>query len=168
MHVYVSCVDPIISLALLSSPVCLSRALCLLGAACPPKRLLQRNHFKNFTGSHIHTCTQTWAGSAEIGHGLLICDLDLSRHPSYWQKKKPGLIFFFLRHEFMFQDFSSRVLLPHTANTAIKCKHTFAYKYKNKSKRCKNLIFQLYLKNLKSLIDGKCIDTLAAKTDQTR
>lgn len=83
MHVYVSCVDPIISLALLSSPVCLSRALCLLGAACPPKRLLQRNHFKNFTGSHIHTCTQTWAGSAEIGHGLLICDLDLSRHPSY-------------------------------------------------------------------------------------
>lgn len=46
IHVYVSCMDPIISLALLSSPVCLSRAQCLLGAACPPKRLLQHNHFK--------------------------------------------------------------------------------------------------------------------------
>lgn len=45
-HVYVSCVGPIISLALLSSPVCLSGALCLLGAACPPKWLLQRNYFK--------------------------------------------------------------------------------------------------------------------------
>lgn len=46
IHVYVSCVDPIISLALLSSPVCLRRALCLPGAARPPKRLLQPNHFK--------------------------------------------------------------------------------------------------------------------------
>lgn len=39
--VCVSCVGPIISLALLSSHVYLSAVLCLLGATCPPEGRLQ-------------------------------------------------------------------------------------------------------------------------------
>lgn len=46
VHVHVGCVGRIICLALLSSPVCLRGAVCLLGAARPPERLLQHNHFK--------------------------------------------------------------------------------------------------------------------------